>query len=152
MGCQLSIQEGIMETIIFSFLSFTPGPLWLALFFCPTHKTAMKVFDIFLLLASGLFAWLTLPTIPTLLPLIAQPTLEGIQGFLSTQTGTLGAWNHMIIGDLWIGRWIAHDSLRLGAKTWLRIFFLLPTLFFGPFGLFFYLLFKLYKEKKLQLT
>jgi len=112
----------------------------------------MKVFDLFLLLASGLFAWMTLPNIPSLVPLIAQPTLEGIQGFLSTQTGTLGAWNHMIIGDLWIGRWIAHDSLKLGARVWVRIFFLLPTLFFGPFGLFFYLLFKIFKEKKLQLT
>lgn len=141
-----------METIIFSCLSFAPGPLWLALFFFPTHRTAMKVFDLFLLLASGLFAWMTLPNIPSLVPLIAQPTLEGIQGFLSTQTGTLGAWNHMIIGDLWIGRWIAHDSLKLGARVWVRIFFLLPTLFFGPFGLFFYLLFKIFKEKKLQLT
>lgn len=126
----------------FQFICFAPGPFWLALFIAPTHKWAMRVFDVFLFLLSLHFTLLTLPAVPDLLPLIAQPKFAEIHAFLSTPIGTLGSWNHMVLADLWIGRWVAQDSLNHPYPLVLRLIFLPVILFFGPMGLCFYLVYR----------
>ena len=45
----------------------------------------------------------------------------------------------MILGDLWIGRWVTHDSFQINVPWFIRLPILLVILFFGPVGLFFFL-------------
>jgi hypothetical protein len=134
--------------IVFKFLTFTPGPLWITLFFFPKNRTAMLVFDAFLWIAAGLFAVQAAPDLAKALPIIASPTLDGVVGMFSTRESIVLAWNHFIIADLWIGRWIAHDCVRLGVGGWMRVPLLFVVLFFGPLGLFVYLIFRALKYRE----
>lgn len=126
----------------FKVICFTPGPFWLALLLFPRHPWAMRAYDVFLFLLSLHFTLLTLPAVPTLLPLIASPEFPPIHAFLSTPIGTLGSWNHMVLADLWIGRWVAHDTLNRPHSSILRLVFIPVILFFGPMGLCFYLIYR----------
>lgn len=134
---------------LFMILSFTPGPFWLILFFLPMNKKAMQAFDIYLILLSSIFATLTIPIIPELLPILASPKLLIMQQFLTSERGTVGTWNHMILGDLWIGRWIALDSVRNKVSWFIRFPILILILFFGPVGLFFYFIYRILFLKKI---
>ena len=129
--------------ILFYFLSFSPGPFWLILVFFPQNKWPMLAFDIYLLLLSFLFTALALPQVPQLAPIIASPTFEAINNFLGSPQGTLGSWNHMILGDLWIGRWVVHDAINSRVPLLMRLPFIGLILFFGPLGLFFYLCYRI---------
>lgn len=138
--------------LIFQLLSFSPGPFWLILLFAPRHQLAMQAFDLYLFILSALFAVLTIPVVPELLPVIASPTLQSIQAFLATERGTIGVWNHMILGDLWIGRWVVHDACKHNVSAFVRVPILFAVLFFGPLGLFFYLLYRMVVLKKFWLV
>jgi len=137
------------EEIVFQLISNLPGPFWLALIFLSHKKWAMNAYDVFLILLSAHFAWLTFPMIPELLPIIAKPEFETIRSKLSTPTGFLGSWNHMVLGDLWIGRWVVFDAKNLKVNAWIRLPFVFCILFFGPLGLFCYFVFRIIKTKKI---
>lgn len=112
----------------------------------------MRAVDAFLILLAGLFAFQTVPVIGELFPLLLKPDFASLQGFLGSKNGLVASWNHMILGDLWIGRWVARDTLesRLG---WIqRLVFLPPILFFGPCGLFVYLIFRIATRRSIALT
>ena len=138
--------------LLFKFLSFSPGPFWLILVFVPQNNIAMRCFDAYIVLLSVLFAVQTIPVVPDLLPAIASPTLAAINGFLGSISGTVGAWNHMILSDLWIGRWVCHDALKLNVSSFFRIPILAIILFFGPLGLCLYLLFRFAVKREFALT
>lgn len=140
-----------METL-FNFLSFSPGPFWLLILIVPTNRRAMLVFDTYLLLLSTLFVWQTLPVLGTLLPMLAQPKFDEMHAFLSSKEGFVGSWNHMILADLWIGRWVAQDSVSYSRPLLVRLVFLPIILFVGPVGLFCYLLFRVATLRRFALT
>jgi len=140
-----------MNDQIFQMLSLSPGPFWILILFFPFNKRAMLAVDVYLLLLAGSFTLMTLPIVPELLPLIAKPEFSSMYDFLSTPKGVLGSWNHMILGDLWIGRWVARDCQRESHRIIVRIIFVIPILFFGPLGLFLYLLYRLIRHRKLSL-
>lgn len=140
-----------MNDTIFQILSMSPGPFWFMILFFPFHKKAMLAVDVYLLLLAGFFTWMTLPLVPELLPLVAKPEFPAMYGFLSTPVGVLGSWNHMILADLWIGRWVALDCRKETRPLLARIVFLIPILFFGPLGLFLYLTYRLVRYRRLSL-
>ena len=140
-----------MESI-FAFLSYSPGPFWLILLLAPTHNSLMKIYDAYLLLLTAIFAVLTIPVVPELLPVIAEPSLLEIQKFLSTDRGVVGTWNHMILGDLWIGRWVVHDAVKNKIHVLFRLPVLITILFFGPLGLFVYLCYRIIFLRRFALT
>ncbi len=137
---------------LFDFLSFSPGPFWLLILAVPMHRRAMLVFDAYLLLLSTLFVWQTVPVLETLLPLLLQPEFDSMQEFLSSKEGFVGSWNHMILSDLWIGRWIAQDSRRFSRPLMVRLAFLPIILLVGPCGLFCYLIFRMTALRRFALT
>jgi hypothetical protein len=137
---------------LFNFLSYAPGPFWLLILFLPRNRKAMLAVDCFLILLSAIFAFHTIPILKEITPLIAKPEFDPIYGFLSTERGVVGSWNHKILGDLWIGRWVAHDSLQSKRPLLVRCLFLTPILFFGPFGLFCYLVFRIISRRQISLT
>jgi len=128
-----------METI-FLITSFAPGPVWLLLFFAPRHRLTTVAADVLIFALAALYAAMVLPELPALIPIIASPELESIRALLATERGVVPGWVHWIIADLWIGRWICFDCLRLGVPHIVRVPLLLATLFFGPLGLLSYLI------------
>ena len=138
--------------ILFKILSFAPGPFWLLILFLPANRYAMLAVDIFLVLLSGLFAFQAFPVLGEILPLLAKPEFGPIREFVSSEKGFVATWNHMILGDLWIGRWVAHDSLRGRAPIIVRLVFIPPILFFGPLGLFLYLVFRIVSRRQIALA
>jgi hypothetical protein len=128
-----------METI-FLITSFAPGPVWLLLFFAPRHRVTTVAADILIFAFAALYAAMVLPELPRLFPVIASPELESIRALLATNEGTVPGWVHWIIADVWLGRWICFDCLRLGVPHVVRVPLLLATLFFGPLGLLAYLI------------
>ena len=71
-------------------------------------------------------------------------SLGGIQTFLSTPSGTLAAWAHMLALDLFTGGWIYRQAQRLHAPAWVRVGSLFFTLMSGPFGLLLFLLWRIF--------
>ena len=140
-----------MNEIVFQILSMSTGPFWFMILFFPFHKKAMLAVDVYLFILATYFTWMTLPIIPELLPLVAKPEFSSMYNFLSTPEGVLGSWNHMILGDLWIGRWVARDCQNEAKPLLTRILFVMPILFFGPLGLFFYLVYRLIRYRKLSM-
>jgi len=147
-----AIGGGMSLESLFQLLSFAPGPFWLLILFLPGNRHAMLAVDGFLVLLAGVFTVLTIPVVPDLLPLLAEPEFSSIRAFLGTELGFVGSWNHMILGDLWIGRWVARDSLRGGKPLLVRLLFLPPILFFGPLGAFLYLVFRMISRRRFSLT
>lgn len=135
----------------FRVLSYAPGPFWLILLLIPLNKIAMLAFDAFLMLLALHFSMLTIPYLPELLPAIASPDFTTISTFLASKSGFVGSWNHMILSDLWIGRWIARDGASKGVYTVIRVPFVVLTMFFGPLGLACYLIFRIFSLKRFAL-
>ena len=113
---------------LFLFLSFSPGPFWLGLMFFPQKPAFQKVFDAYLWLLLGVFAVRALPTVPTLVPLLSNPTFDAMHAIFRTPEGFLSGWNHFIIGDLWFGRYIAADSAAQRLPAAVRVVSVLLTL------------------------
>lgn len=128
--------------ILFQFLSFSPGPFWLGLMVAPNNRWFQRAFDVYLWLIIGIYAVRTLPNVPAMIPLLSAPTLDAMRAIFSTPEGFVSGWNHFIIGDLWFGRYIAMDGQKKGISAWMRAPLILLTLYFGPLGLFAYLLFR----------
>ncbi|TNE70648.1 DUF4281 domain-containing protein [bacterium] len=135
---------------LFTILSYIPGPFWLMILFVPKNKKAMLAVDVFLFLMSALFVVQTIPVLSELFPILAQPDFPKMYAFLSSEKGVLGSWNHMILSDVWIGRWVAQDSLQFEKSLIIRLIIIPVILFFGPFGLFFYLLFRMIKKRSIS--
>ncbi len=145
------IENPYIETA-FKLICFAPGPFWLLIVFAPDRKWAMRAVDVFLVLLAAHFTAITLPMVPTLLPMIAAPTFGGINQILASPMGTLGSWNHMVLADLWIGRWVALDTLSRRHSWILRLVFIPWILFFGPVGLCFYLVYRMVVGREFALT
>jgi hypothetical protein len=125
---------------LFQFLTFSPGPFWLGLIVAPRNRGFQRAFDAYLWLLIAIFAVRAIPNVPTMIPLLSNPSFEAMQALFRTPEGFLSGWNHFIIGDLWFGRYIATDGHRHGISGWVRAPLILLTLYFGPLGLLAYLL------------
>ena len=136
---------------LFYVLSYAPGPFWLILLFLPMNQMAMRAFDLFLIALCFHFAIMTIPQLPELLPMIADPEFDEIKEFMTSRTGFVGAWNHMILGDLWIARWVCHDSIKSSLGMVFRVPFIISIMFFGPLGLALYLLYRMIFLRKIYL-
>jgi len=140
---------GISNELLFNLLSYTPGPFWLMILFLPNNRKAMLGVDVYLIIMSLLFVIQTIPELNYILSIILQPTFVEMKGFIGSEAGFLGTWNHMILSDLWIGRWVAHDSLQFNNSLLIRLLIIPVILVLGPFGLFFYLLFRIIKTRSI---
>ncbi len=66
------------------------------------------------------------------------PSAEGIGEVFTHEHLPLFAWLHMMIGNLFFGRWIANDGFK---KVYFLFPFMLVTVLLGPAGLAFYMIF-----------
>ena len=141
-----------MDTF-FKYLNFFPMPLWLAMMFAPCHPLTERLGR-----SSTIFGLGALNYVIAIIISIkngakereqaGQPqtvnvtTLNGIHDLLSTRSGTLSAWAHLLALDLFTGGWIYRQSRQLNAPDWVRIVSLFFTLMLGPVGLLLFLLWR----------
>jgi len=127
----------------FALINIAIMPLWFGLIFMPRKKWVRPAIDGFFFAAAALFFINLIPGLADAMPVLLKPTLEGVAKLLSTPQGAFGSWTHFVIGDLWVGRFIAEDGPAHGiARPWI-IALLLVTLLFGPVGLLSYFILKL---------
>lgn len=137
----------------FKYLNFFPMPLWLAMMFAPRHPLTERLGQ-----SSTIFGLGALNYVIAIIISIkngaqereqaGQPqtvdvtTLNGIRDLLSTRSGTLSAWAHMLALDLFAGGWVYRQSRQLNVPDWVRIVSLFFTLMLGPVGLLLFLLWR----------
>lgn len=66
-------------------------------------------------------------------------SVEGVRGLFANDSALTAGWLHYLAFDLFVGTWVARDSVERGISPWLVAPSLLLTLFFGPTGLLLYL-------------
>lgn len=117
-------------------------PWWLLMIVAPHWIHTQKIVGSSLIFVpiALLYSVLVLPSLPTLLPDLANPQLAVIRALLSTPDGATIAWIHFLAFDLFVGRWIYHDSLKLAIPRWQQTGMLFVTFMAGPFGWLCYLL------------
>lgn len=70
-------------------------------------------------------------------------TVSGISQLFSHPNGILIGWSHYLVFDLFVGAWIARDSLRCNLPHLAAVPCLLLTFILGPVGLVCYILLRL---------
>jgi hypothetical protein len=139
---------------LFSYVNIFPMPLWLAMMFAPDHPITRRASR-----SSTILGIAALNYIITLVVSIRRMreenaeggtflTLDGVNTLISTRSGTLASWAHMIALDLFTGAWIYRQCQRLAAPAWVRISSLFGTLMAGPGGLLFFLGWRLWAARE----
>jgi len=129
-----------METI-FQLSNLLVMPFWLLMVFLPHWQWTRRMMGSLWVIvpAALLYAVLVMPSAPTLLGDLANPTLGSIAALLGTPDGATLGWVHFLAFDLFVGRWAYLDSREHGFTAWIISPVLLVVLMFGPLGLLLYL-------------
>lgn len=139
-----------MFDMLFVVVNVIPMPYWLLMILLPRHAytrrltsgwevfAVMGVLYTFLLAGSVLLA----PSVMGEAPVVIDLSLEGLAALLGTPWGTLIAWTHLLVGDLFMGVWIYQESRRMDAPLIPAGLFLFFTLMSGPFGLLMFLVWR----------
>ncbi|MGD2026601.1 MAG: ABA4-like family protein [Anaerolineales bacterium] len=112
------------------------APFWMLMIFAPKWRWTRRIASSPWIVAPPaiLFAVLTVPAIPEMLPVLTQPTLDGMMGIFSMPESMTAAWMYFLAFDLFMGRWIYPETRqRNRSLVWsgIMLFF---TLMFGPLG------------------
>lgn len=67
-------------------------------------------------------------------------SLDGIVTLFSQKSAVFGGWIHYVVFDLWVGIWIAQNSIEIGFPQLLTAPLLFATMMLGPSGLLLYFL------------
>lgn len=129
-------------------------PWWILMIVAPRwHRTNQIIGSSLIFVPIALlYSVLVLPNFVTLLPDLANPQLAVISTLLSTPSGATVAWIHFVAFDLFVGRWIYHDSQRLALPRWIQSICLLATFMAGPFGWLCYIVVRRIKTGSFTLT
>jgi hypothetical protein len=116
-------------------------PFWLLMILLPNWAwTRRMMASLWVVVpAALLYAVLVVPSLPSLLGSLLNPSLAGIQAALGTPEGATVAWAHFVAFDLFVGRWAYLDNRALGLPALLMSPILFFVLMLGPFGLLLYL-------------
>lgn len=136
----------------FPFSTFLVAPFWLLMIFAPKWTWTKRIIASpwIAALPAAIYAILTVPALPEMLPILMQPTLDGMIGIFSTPESMTAAWMYFLAFDLFVGRWIYLETRqRERSVIWsgVMLFF---TLMFGPLGFLLYLLDRTFLFRKLS--
>jgi hypothetical protein len=135
--------------LFFRYLSVFPLPLWVAMMVAPRHPLTERLSR-----SSTIFIIAALHYIAAMVMIMFKhreeditvqnfTSLESVNRLMATRSGTLAAWAHMLVLDLFTGAWIYRECRRLDAPAWVRIPSLFSTLMAGPSGLLVFLTWRL---------
>ena len=132
---------------LFPLLNLLVIPLWIGIIFVPGKRWVKTGIEVFFFFAAFCYVASLIPAFNGAWRLVMDPTLSRVASVLSTGHGAFLAWTHFLIGDLFIGRWIAKEGANRGFPKALLIPILILTLLFGPAGLLAFLIARVAKEK-----
>jgi hypothetical protein len=130
-----------MSEALFQISNILVAPFWLLMIVLPHWRWTKRIIGSPWIAAPTalIYAILVLPSVGTLLPLVAQPTLGSIAALLGTSQAAAIAWAHFLTFDLLVGRWAYLDSRARKISAWLMAL-VLPLIFLlGPLGFLLYL-------------
>lgn len=118
-------------------------PFWFMIMFFPRTAVTRRVMEglWWVIPLVVLYAAVIIPSIADVFVQVANPQFGAIQQLLSSPTGALLAWVHVLVFDLFVGRWIYLHAQQLKQSRVVVGIILFCTLMAGPFGLLLYLLF-----------
>ena len=76
--------------------------------------------------------------------------LDGLYSMFASEAFLLIFWLHFLALSLFVGAWIARDSLKYMIPKFLVIISLISTYFTGPVGLFIYWFIRIFFSKKIN--
>lgn len=131
-----------MYDTIFQLSTLLVAPFWGLMIFAPKWRWTQKIIGSPWIAAPPalIFAALTLPTLPDLLPKLLQPNLGIIMGMFSTPQSMTAVWMYFLAFDLFIGRWIYLETRQRNRNLAWSGILLLFTLLMGPLGYLVYLI------------
>jgi hypothetical protein len=130
-----------------SFETFLPlstllvAPFWLLMIFVPKWRWTARIAASPWISAPPALAYaiLTIPALPEMLPILMQPSLEGLMQVFSTQASVTAAWMYFLAFDLFVGRWIYLETRQQNRNVVWSGVMLFFTLMLGPLGFLLYL-------------
>tara|TARA_B100000497_G_scaffold127545_1_gene169728 strand:- start:1996 stop:2442 length:447 start_codon:yes stop_codon:yes gene_type:complete len=121
-------------TISFILSTLWVGPFWMAMLLNPKNEKTKKTLKEPLFFIGPIIIWFLIMFLNPqgLLDLFSKPDgsslgfLDSIGSALGTRAGVTGTWAHMVVGDIFVTRWIWKRSIDSNQKLWitrLSIFF-----------------------------
>jgi len=116
-------------------------PFWALIILAPTWRWTRRIIASPLIVVPPLVVYtiLVAPHLGELWATMSQPSLSGLLAFLSTPWGTAAVWAQVLAWDLFIGRWMYHQSLRIGIHPLVMGPLFVFTILLSPFGLLLFL-------------
>lgn len=127
-------------------LSFAlAAPFWALMILAPRWRWTERLVSSPWIAAVPLLAYLpiALPHMGELWTVVSQPDLGTLRAFAGTDYGAASLWAHLVAFDLFIGRWMYHDSRSRGLHPLLVGPVLLLTILLSAVGFLTYLALRL---------
>ncbi|WP_039821841.1 ABA4-like family protein [Nocardia testacea] len=131
-----------MTDLLFDITFWFAAPFWALMILAPGwRRTSAAVASPLICLPSlVVYAVLILPGFSSFAKELINPSLLGLQAVLGSDVGAAAAWAHFVAFDLFLGRWIFHDSRARGLPALLISPLLALTILFAPVGVLLYLI------------
>ena len=121
--------------LIFNGANFFVLPFWALIIFLPNWKVTRKIMESlipFILLAVVYLYLLISSLTPESAAAFSNPNLSDLAKLFAEESIIVIGWIHILVMDLFVGRWIYWEGQRTGVWTVHSIIF---CVFAGPFGL-----------------
>ena len=151
----IQFQEYLTFENIYVWTSFGILPFWVMLIIIPNSKvTQFFVNSIILpLILSTAYVYIIYQTV-----LLDEPifdifrlylSLDSLYTVFATESFLLIFWLHFVALNIFLGSWVARDSVKYNISRKLTSILLILIYFTGPFGLVLYWLIRIFFSKKL---
>jgi hypothetical protein len=130
-----------MTGTLFTLTFAVAAPFWALMILLPHWSWTARIIKspVITLPALVIYAVLVIPAFGDVLPAVLSPTLGGVRDLLGTANGAAAAWAHMVVFDLFVGRWAWLDSRKRGVPALIMAPVLVLMIMLGPLGLAAYL-------------
>ena len=121
--------------LIFNGANLFVLPFWALIIFLPNWKVTRKIMESFIpfILLVAVYLYLLISSLtPESIAALSSSTLSDIAKFFGEESGAATGWVHLLVMDLFVGRWIYWEGQRTGVWTSHSI---ILCLFAGPLGL-----------------
>lgn len=118
-----------------------PLPFWVSMIVVPNWRWTRRLMASPLVVAPPAVVYVAFmaPRLSMVAPTISRPTLSNVASLLGTPEGATAGWLHMMMADLFVGRWIYLDARARGLDSRLISPVLGVAMIFSPAGLLMYL-------------
>lgn len=129
--------SGSMTQLLFDVTFYLAAPFWALMIVLPGWSVTRRVIASPLIVLPTLvvFTVVVVPQLGEFLAAVSRPTLDGVQGLVSSPEGTAAIWAQVLAWDLFIGRWMYLDSRERRIHPLVMAPLLLVTILISPFGL-----------------